>query len=491
VTATSSPPGGAHRGAWIAFVSSLLLYLACTSPVVFWGDSAEFARDAGTLELSPVARGYPLHRVACWLAGRVAGDAALGANLVSALFAAAGVGLVYEAARRLSSSVWGGVAAAFALGFAHTFWTYAVVAEVYSLHTAIFLAALVVAVDYDGSSRRHRVLLGAILGLSLLHHRIIAFSVPGIAAWTWIRTPAPARWRAARDTLVGFLLGAVPFAVLCAVASRSPPADCTNPVTWWFEDVFLGGEQNAAFMLVEQHKTLAQSAAYLGRWLAFNLPGPGLALAGYGFVAARRSAPRGTLTLLALLVAANLWFPLRYDWTGDQYSFLVPLYPVLAIAAGIGAGRIAAVRGAAPAAVCALACAAAPVALYCVLALTPLGERAFPGLNASAVRTLCLPVRAADTSARDVCRSRIGSLPRDAVLHCDWGDGQVYLYLQEREGLRPDVEVRIWYRSVRTGAPQGREEWVSVLPFTRAMPQVLAPVADRLEPAGDGLFRVR
>jgi len=474
------------RGPLAAFAAALALYVASTSPVVFWGDSAEFATRAVDLELSPIARGYPLHRLLTWAAGGVVGDPAFGSNLVSAFFGAVSVGLVYAAGRRLGRCEWAGVAAAAVTGLAHTFWTYSAVAEVYTLHTALMLGAILLAVAADTDGARARVALGALLGLSLLHHRMIAFVVPGLVLWTWTGVPAKERLRAFGQVAAGALVGALPFVALCFVASRSPPVDETNRAWWWFQDVFLGGERNAGFLLGEGRKGLAGSAVYLGRWLVFNLPGPALVLAAAGFVVAGRRVA----LFLGALVVCNVWFPLRYDWTGDQYTFLIPLYPVFALAAAVAVGRLAETRGPRAAKWATIAAAAAPPALYGVLGFTSLGGWFLPELTPQSLRSTLVPVRGGDRTPRDWCARRLESLPPSAVLHCDWGDGQAYLYLQRAEGVRRDVTVDVWNTTIRLGDGRG-EEWLSVLPFTRGTPKAVAAVMDRLEPRGDGLFRVK
>jgi len=483
---TETPSRFTWRGPLVAATVALIVYVACASPVVFWGDSAELSRRAIDLELSPIARGYPLHRLLTWGAGRLAGDPAYGSNLVSALFGAVSIGFVYAIGRRLGGRPIAGVTAAVVTGLAHTFWMYSGVAEVYTLHTALMLGAVGFAVAADSGSRNMRFAAGATLGLALLHHRMIAFSVPGIALWMWTGTPAKDRLRAIGQVALGGLVGAIPFIVLCVVASRSPPAEASNRAWWWIQDVFMGGERNAGFLLGEGRKGLAASAAYLGRWIVFNLPGPALVLAAAGFVVASGRAK----LFLAALAVGNFWFPLRYDWTGDQYTFLIPLYPVLALAAGIAVARLDERSGPRAALAATAACVAAPIALYATMAFTTLGARLLPGLTPDAVRSTIWPVRTGDRSPRDWCVQRLESLPPNARLHCDWGDGEACLYLQRAESIRPDVTVDVWNTTIVLGDGR-REEWLSVLPFSRDLSKPVAAVRDRLEPRGGGLFRVK
>ena len=110
-----------RRGVAAAFAASLALYLGSMSPVVYWGDSAELSTRALTLDLSPIARGYPLLRTITWAVGAVLGDAALAANAVSALFGAVSVALTYALGVRIGESRIAGIAAAATLGVAHSF----------------------------------------------------------------------------------------------------------------------------------------------------------------------------------------------------------------------------------------------------------------------------------------------------------------------------------------------------------------------------------
>ena len=493
---TASEPS---RRAWdgtgmaVAFVAASALYVVSLPPGVFWGDSAEFALKAAELRLAPAARAYPLHNALTWALGRALGSPALGANLLSALFGAVTVALLYETGRRLGRSRLAGAAAALALGLAHTFWDYASVAEVYTLHTAFLVGAILLALPLAGAAERSAFPLGFVLGLSLLHHRLIGFAIPCFVVWAVWARPAGQRLRAATRLSRGFAAGAVPFAIVCLASTPTPPPG-EEPVAWWFRYVFLGGEKNTAYFLGEGKKSLGESAAYLARWLVLNLPGPALGLAAMGFALAPRFASLRVAWLLYALLAVHVVFPLRYDWTGDQYAFLIPLYPVLALAAAVGVGWLVERGRPRTAWAGTAAVAAAPVALYAAIALTPLGARLLPRLTPDAVRAQFLPIGAGDTVARNPgpwCRENLERLPAGALLHSDWGDGEVYLYLQRVEGVRRDVTVRIFVDKIVFPDADGREQWLSVLPLTRDLPRRVAPVRERLEPMGNGLYRVR
>lgn len=490
-----------RRGTALAFVAALALYAVSTSPTVHWGDSAELSLRALSLELSPIARGYPLHRAITWALTTVFGDAALVANATSAFFGAVSVALTYAAGVALGGRRVAGVASAAVLGLAHTYWWFAGIAEVYTLHATFLSLAILLTIGIGRAGAGRRLALGAVVGLSLLHHRLFAFAVPGIAAAVVLDVracvPEGRRVRALFEACGGLLAGVLPFVVLCVASPRSAPPGTEDPFSWWVRDVFLGGDQNADFFLGTGAKPLAANVAYLAKWIAFNLPGPALVLVAAGALEIlRRSASERAL--FGLLLPLHLLFPLRYDWTGDQFAFLVPFYACVAPLAGLGAARIAERSGARAVRLWTLGAAVLPVGLYACVAVTPLGELAFPRL-ARGRRPVPIQWPAARSEPREWTAHALDRLPRGAVLHADWGPGQVALYLQRAEGRRTDVDVRIWFRKLELldaaarPAPAGRrppEEWVAPAPGAAGIPAPLAAVADRLEDRGDGLFRV-
>jgi hypothetical protein len=73
-----------------------------------------------------------------------------------------------------------------------TFWSQAVIAEVYTLHAAFVAATLLGLVSW-GESRRPRTLYltAAIYGLSLAHHRTMILLLPAMAVYLWLTCRAP------------------------------------------------------------------------------------------------------------------------------------------------------------------------------------------------------------------------------------------------------------------------------------------------------------
>ncbi|HWJ54570.1 MAG TPA: DUF2723 domain-containing protein, partial [Vicinamibacterales bacterium] len=110
------------------------------------------------------------------------GELAWRINVFSAAMGAIAVGLVYLAARQLAARPI--VAAGAALGFAAgaTFWSQAVIAEVYTLHAALVAGLLAAAFAWSRSRRpgHFHAALGC-LAAGLGHHTTILAFAPGLA----------------------------------------------------------------------------------------------------------------------------------------------------------------------------------------------------------------------------------------------------------------------------------------------------------------------
>ena len=149
----------------------------------FSGDTAKF-QYVGEVLGTPHNTGYPIYTVLDAVIVRVVpfGSVAWRVNLLSALFATAACALlvpvlVGAGCRRV---VGAGVAVTF--GFTVTFWSAAVVAEVYAPHVLVLVALFALLLRWQ-RERRERDLAAAVLltGLALGHHLMILLALPGLA----------------------------------------------------------------------------------------------------------------------------------------------------------------------------------------------------------------------------------------------------------------------------------------------------------------------
>ena len=125
------------------FLVSLKFYMFTLAPTVMWGDSADLALKVFDFTLDPAADGHPLFVVL----GRIFDalfpwELAVNLNFMSAFFAALAVVFVFLSLREFTRGSLPALAGAVALTVSHSFWSYAVITEVYTLN-AFFLSFLI------------------------------------------------------------------------------------------------------------------------------------------------------------------------------------------------------------------------------------------------------------------------------------------------------------------------------------------------------------
>ncbi|MBI5191461.1 MAG: DUF2723 domain-containing protein [Nitrospirae bacterium] len=177
------------------FCGAFALYLFTLAPTVTFWDSGELIAASHLLGISHQP-GYPLY---CILGKGFSlllpvGSNAFRLNLMSAAFSALTAFVVYKAVLALlddrAESVAGRLAApvaaslAFLMAASRTFWSQAVVAEVYALNS-FFLALLVLMHVYSRQGRigaaRYVRLSGFVFGLGVVNHVSLAVYLPALA----------------------------------------------------------------------------------------------------------------------------------------------------------------------------------------------------------------------------------------------------------------------------------------------------------------------
>jgi hypothetical protein len=219
---------------WDAFlaigagVASLALYIRTLAPGVLPGDSGEFQVLAYQLGIAHCP-GYPIYllmaKVFTFLP---VGEISYRVNLFSAVMAAVAVSGVYMAARLLSANRWAALFGALALAVSFTFWSQAVIAEVYTAGAAFVATILVCVLWWQKTGKALPLFLAGLLGgLSLGIHTTVAVLAPGIVVFLWLhRKEHPVFWRAALGgAVVGILLWITTFVI---IDWNYPPANIFN-----------------------------------------------------------------------------------------------------------------------------------------------------------------------------------------------------------------------------------------------------------------------
>ena len=147
---------------WVALILAALAlaaYVRTLAPDILYADSAEFQTLAYTLGVTH-STGYSTYL----FLGRLLGflpikNPAWRISLLSAICAAITVGGVYLLARYFTRSRVGAVLGGMALGISYTFWSQAVIAEVYTPGMAFLVVVILLLLHWQTESRQRNLSL--------------------------------------------------------------------------------------------------------------------------------------------------------------------------------------------------------------------------------------------------------------------------------------------------------------------------------------------
>lgn len=307
------------------------LYGLTLCRTVYWYDSAELVTAAVTLGITHPP-GYPLYTLLAHGLTWLPIEPALAVNLMSAVFGAAAVALVFAVGRQLGLERPAAALGAAVLGTGRVFWSNAVVAEVYT--PAVAAAALVLLLLLRGADE-HRFelsLLGAWLaGLSLGLHMSIATLGLGFAWLVWVNGRRIGRLIAAAGAAA---LGSLIFLYIPLRSARNPALNICDPSTPAQLAWYLSGGAYRHWFGADSGGLLERGAA-LGGALSDQLGWAGIALSLVGIAWLSRQRTEACLALV-LMAAGNLAFFFRYR-AHDVEVFLLPTTMLLCCFAGAGA----------------------------------------------------------------------------------------------------------------------------------------------------------
>jgi len=332
-----------------AFGLPFTLYIITLAPTIYNLDSAEFTTAAATGGIVR-ATGYPLYlmlgRVWSWLP---VGDVGYRMNLFSAFSGALTVALAERILRRLGVGPWATMGALGLLASAPFFWALSLVAEVYTLHTALMAGIILLLQRWaDAPTPRRLALVGLALGLGSGNHAATALLVPGC---TWyVLTVAPRRVLAPRALLLGTMgllaglgvylylpwryatLPAFNYAGHYDATGAFVPVDLrTLDGLWWLVSGRKFAGEMLAFSGAELWREIAHFVAQL--WRGFFAIGVGPGLVGM-VVTLRRDWRLGGALLLMFVCSAGFYIDYRVM---DKDTMFLPAYLVWAlwVAAGL------------------------------------------------------------------------------------------------------------------------------------------------------------
>lgn len=332
------------------FGAALALYVATLAPsvVTLFDDSLEFQLVTWQLGIAHPT-GYPLYTLLGKLFTFIpVGNIAYRVNLMSAVFAAAAIALVYllimqmAPARKHSANrplIWptraGAMFGTMLLATGVVFWQQATIAEVYALN-AFFVAALLLLVIRLAAKENSRAVywIALLAGLSLTHHRTMVLLLPAVAIYLYLMYGQ--RLFTPKTLSAGALFFLLPLLLYLYLPLRGHVGslDGTYQNNWagFWRQISAGG-YGASFLL-DNPFGHDRDTLFYWRLLSeqFYVTVPGL----IGLVYLFQLGHRRYLVLTGIAFLTYFLFNIFYNVT-DIDVFFIPIFLIWAVWSGIGA----------------------------------------------------------------------------------------------------------------------------------------------------------
>lgn len=313
-------------------------------PGVDLGDTGGFQAAVLWPEIS-ARQAYPLYyALAKPFVGLVSpANPARGLNLFSAACGAVAAGLLTFVVAAISGSVVGGATAGLLLAFSYTFWSQAIIAEVYTLHLALVGVCLLALLWW--SRRPSSAPLAAFFAIYALafgnHLSTILLLIP-FAAFLLLRADRAADLLRPRVVALALAIAAagalqyLPNLLAVWTAMDAPERWLDRLAAFWFD--VTKSDWRSSMVLGVRGYQFSDHLAMFGFDARQQFGLAGLALAAAGAVMLWRLS-RPWAALVALAYGANTIFSLTYN-VGDPHVFFLPGHYFTAFAAGVAVAAL-------------------------------------------------------------------------------------------------------------------------------------------------------
>ncbi|RIK32260.1 MAG: hypothetical protein DCC56_00190 [Anaerolineae bacterium] len=462
----------------LVFILTASFYILTLSPSLAWGDGVKLQTEAITGEsflfsemppqdFTPDAFIFSKVGVAAWdhplyiMLGRTLVKTFPSANplwlvnLISAVFGAASVTVVFLIAHRLTLSIVASAFAAFALAVSHTFWWHSSTPEVYTLFIFLLLVSYIFFDEYE-KSKQNKFLIGSafFLGLAASNHILAFLALPAFGLYSFLSKRYP---RFEINSLkkfvflaLGFLLG---FSLYIVQFIRVTRALSINET--------VGPALGSTFLSrldFFSPTVLGNSLLTYAGFLAFQFGPLGIFLGIFGIRRAFVNADASPRKAFAFFIVFML-FGIFYRVT-DQFAFFLTSYVFFAILMALGANHFFTTLRIKPRFILTFI-------LFLTILLTPSFYRSVPRLaERNGVDDSFLgipqigvglrdgfayyidPNKRGDFNAYNFGNETLTKLPPNAVVIAEWytdtDEYFIFRYFQKVEGLRPDVTILGW-----------------------------------------------
>jgi hypothetical protein len=457
--------------------AALALYVISCAPDVLWQDSGMIQYRVWRNDIEGklgLALSHPLFYVLAIGAKYVPiGQFAHKVNLVSAVAAAVAVGNLFLFLRLWLGRALPAIVAAGTFALSHTFWRHASIAETYSLYIALFLAGLIMLLQYV-RTRRLSYLYGVALfnGLAIADHMFACIPLACYAVYVLVLLMRKdIRFKHLAIFVLFWVVGAGLYEYLI-IKSLVQTGDLGGTLaSAAFGEAYRGDVLNIAL----SPRLLKENVLFI----LLNFPTPNIVLFFVGcFALYRLSGGRAFSNVLLGVLILFLLFACRYTVV-DRYAFFIPFYCMVSIFVGLGAHHLLNRARSRAFAIAVLLMMVLPIAAY---AIAPVAAEK-RGLSIGTKREIpyrndydyfLRPWRTGYRGARRFADEALDMVEKNAVIYCDGTTVYPLLCIQQAYGKRDDVQI-VSARHSSENAPHLNENTAADLVRNSAL-YVVSPV---------------
>jgi hypothetical protein len=361
-------------------------------------------------------------------------------NLISAIAGAVAIANTFLLVRLWLGKNLPAVITALTLAVSHTFWRHASIIETYTLWSALFLAELIMLLQYTRTRRVGCLYwLGLLSGFSIAIHMLASIPLICYAVFVaFLLAKKEIHIRSLAIVALLWIFGALPYE--CLIVKNIIQ---TGDLVGTLASAAFGHRWQAA--VVNTSLSIAMVKENL-LYILLNFPTPNFLLFFAGCFGLFKISPgRGFRNTVLALTVLFFLFAFRYT-VPDRYAFFIPFYCLFSILTGLGADILLIKKN--------FKAAALGVLLFCIL---PIGVyAALPSLARKMQINIgtrndipyrdnfeyfLRPWKTGYKGAELFADEALGLVQDGAVIYADITTVGPLLYLQEVKGKRPDVKI--------------------------------------------------
>ncbi|MFB0553839.1 MAG: protein O-mannosyl-transferase family [Phycisphaerae bacterium] len=449
------------------FIIAAGLYVATCAPGALWQDSGMYQYRIRHNDIEGklgLALSHPLyHIIGIGVKHIRLGEFAYRINLISAIAAAFTIANLFLLLRLWLGRILPTVIAAATLALSHTFWRHAVIAETYTLYTALLLAELLMLLQYFKTKRTvFLYLLGLFNGLAIANHM---FAVIALVCYLVFLIVLLARRQIRLGQfgiiVVLWIIGAAPYGYLIGKNIIQSGSFTATVASAFFGKSWQGNVLNVSLSAGLIKENLI--------FLAYNFPTPNVIFFFVGLYGLKKISPAHSFANI-LLVLLILFFVFAFRYTvPDRYAFFIPFYCLASVPIGVGVNLLIAQYNSKILCLVILILSLLPIPTYIIAPAVAQKQKFDLSTRADVPRRndyvwFLQPWKAGYSGAEKFAEEVFEKLEPDAVAYAD--NTMVYplLYMQEVKGKRADIKIISEYAGSE-GVPllseKTIEQWLS------------------------------